>query len=352
MSYSRFLLVRAATLLIVAVIAISVTLLIVGGFGVMDELAVDEIRREARREIVLNPEFRGLSRDEIERRTEALAQDWIVGAGLDKPFYQRAPRYLLQVLTWDFGRAQFLISDSGSRQVKDIILERLPRTALLFTTGSILSIAVGLALGLLIGKNPGSFQDKVITGLALISYSMPLWWIGMIMILVFSSHLGVLPPGGFVSIPPPEDALLYTLDVFRHMLLPLLTILLVGFGGMAYVTRNIILGVFQQDYIYAARVRGIPERTVTYRHALRAASPPIVTIAGFSLVFSIFGAIISETVFNWKGMGLLFWEAVNMQDVPVVLGLVYISIFLYVSLIFILDLTYMLLDPRVRSGSR
>ncbi len=318
----------------------------------MDDLAIDEIKREARSEIVLDPEFRGLTRDEIERRTEALAQDWIKSAGLDRPFYQRAPKYLLQVLTWDFGRAQFLLSDSGSRQVKDIILERLPRTALLFTTGSILSIVIGLTSGLLIGKNPGSFHDKVMTGFALISYSMPLWWIGMIMILVFSSHLGILPAGGFVSIPPPEHKLLYALDVLRHMLLPLLTIILVGFGGMAYVTRNIILGVFQQDYIYAARVRGIPERTITYKHALRAASPPIVTIAGFSLVFSIFGAIISETVFNWKGMGLLFWEAINMQDVPVVLGLVYISIFLYVSLIFVLDLTYVLLDPRVRAGAR
>lgn len=350
MGYLKFLLKRAVTLAFVALLATSATLMLVGGFGIMDELIIDEIRREARQEVILNPKLQGLPREEIERRINELAQERIISAGLDKPFYQRAPKYLLQVITWDFGSAQFLTSDSGSTRVRDIIFERLPRTALLFTTGSILSVLVGLAVGLLMGRRPGSLLDRSMTGFAMASYSLPLWWTGMLMILIFSTQLRILPPGGFVSVPPPEDSILYGLDVLRHMLLPLITMLLVSFGGMAYVTRNIIVGVFQQDYIFTARARGVPERIITYRHALRAASPPIVTIAGFSIVFSIFGAIISETVFNWKGMGLLFWEAINMQDVPVILGLTYVSIFLYVILIFLLDLTYAFLDPRVRAA--
>lgn len=350
MDYLKFLLKRAVTLAFVALLATSATLMLIGGFGIMDRLIVDEIRREARQEVILNPKLQGLPREEIEERINELAQERILSAGLDKPFYQRAPKYLLQVLTWDFGSAQFLTSDSGSTRVRDIIFERLPKTALLFTTGSILSVLVGLAVGLLMGRRPGGLLDRSMTGFAMASYSLPLWWTGMLMILVFSTQLKILPPGGFVSVPPPEDPILYGLDVLRHMLLPLVTMLLVSFGGMAYVTRNIITGVFHQDYIFTARARGIPERIVTYKHALRAASPPIVTIAGFSIVFSIFGAIISETVFNWKGMGLLFWEAINMQDVPVILGLTYVSIFLYVLLIFLLDLTYAFLDPRVRAA--
>jgi peptide/nickel transport system permease protein len=350
LGYLRFLLRRAATLVFIALLATTFTLMLVGGFGVMDRLIIAEIRRGARQEVILNPKLQGLPREEIERRIDELAQERILTAGLDKPFYQRMPKYLLQVLTWDFGSAQFLTSDSGSTRVKDIIFERLPRTALLFTTGSILSVLSGLAIGLSMGKRPGGLLDRSMTGFAMISYSLPLWWTGMLMILIFSTRLRILPPGGFISVPPPENPILYGLDVLRHMLLPLGTMVLVSFGGMAYITRNIIAGIFQQDYIFAARARGIPERIITYRHALRAASPPIVTIAGFSIVFSIFGAIISETVFNWKGMGLLFWEAINVQDVPVLLGLTYVSIFLYILLIFLLDLTYAFLDPRFRAA--
>ncbi|MEM3677521.1 MAG: ABC transporter permease [Candidatus Bathyarchaeia archaeon] len=350
LGFLHFLIRRAVTLAFVALLATSATLMLVGGFGIMDRLAIEGIRREARQEVILNPKLQGLPREEIERKIDELAYERILSAGLDRPFYQRIPKYLSQVITWDFGSAQFLTSDSGSTRVKDIILERLPRTALLFTTGSILSVLLGLAVGLSMGRRPGGLLDRSITGFAMVSYSLPLWWTGMLMILVFSAQLRILPPGGFVSIPPPEDPILYGLDVLRHMLLPLVTMLLVNFGGMAYITRNIIVGIFQQDYIFTARARGIPERIVAYRHALRAASPPIVTIAGFSIVFSIFGAIISETVFNWKGMGLLFWEAINMQDVPVILGLTYVSIFLYILLIFILDLTYAFLDPRVRAA--
>ncbi|MFQ5998144.1 MAG: ABC transporter permease [Candidatus Bathyarchaeia archaeon] len=348
MSYIRFLLGKGLSLGVIAVVALLATVVIAGYGGAIDEILLREIERQARESVARDPSFRGLSQVAREEILADLIASRSIEVGLDRPFFERLPGFMLQAVRLDFGAAWFLTSDAGSRQVIDIIAERIPRTVLLFTTGTLFTLAVGIPLGMRMARKPLGFLDRSIVSLALVSNALPLWWTGMLMILVFSFTLRVFPPGGFVSVPPPNHPVLYAVDILFHMTLPLITIVLIGFGGFAYVTRNMVLRVFQEDYIVAERARGIPERTITYQHALRAASPPIATLIGFSLLGSLGGAIISEAVFNWPGIGRLFFDAISQQDVPLIVGLTYVSILLYVLLIFVLEIVYMILDPRVR----
>ncbi len=174
----------------------------------------------------------------------------------------------------------------------------------------------------------------------------------MLFIFYFSYTLEIFPSGGMVSIPPPEDPIAYALDVMYHLALPLITFVFVNFGGWSYATRSIVLNVLTEDFVNTARAKGLPERKILYGHVLRSASPPIVTSTTLAILGSIGGAIITEAVFNWPGLGRLFYVAILNGDMPVVLGLTYISTFLYVFAVLVLDFVYMILDPRVRVGIR
>ncbi len=152
-----------------------------------------------------------------------------------------------------------------------------------------------------------------------------------------------------VSVPAKTDPIEYTLDVLYHMALPLFTITLSLFGSWSYTTRNLVLQIMDEDYVYAARSKGLPEKTVLNRYVLRAASPPTVTALALTIIASWQGAIVTETVFNWPGLGLLYFNAIIYLDAPVVIGLTAIYAYLLVLTVFILDLIYGLLDPRVKA---
>lgn len=172
----------------------------------------------------------------------------------------------------------------------------------------------------------------------------------MLMILTLSYGLNLFPSGGKVSIPPPTDPITYFFDVLWHMGLPLLTAVFVSFGAWTYITRNIVVGTLQEDFVMAARAKGLPERKVIYGHVLRSASPPIVTMSILSLLGSLGGAIITESVFTWPGMGRLYWIALETGDVRVLLGLTFITTFLYLVATVAIDFIYGFLDPRVKVG--
>jgi peptide/nickel transport system permease protein len=252
-------------------------------------------------------------------------------------------------LTFKFGRAVTLRSSTGSSLVVDIILEALPRTILLFTTATIITIIIGIILGMKSAVKVGSLFDRTISTFALFTYSLPMWWTGLLFILYFSYMLNIFPSGGIVSTPPPEG-FAYYLDVLWHMALPTITIVFVNFGGWSYMTRSIVTNVMTEDFVITAKAKGVPERSILYGHVFRTASPPLVTSMVLSLIYSLSGAIITEAVFSWPGIGRLYWMAISSGDMPVVLGLVYITTFLYVFAVLILDFIYGLLDPRVKVG--
>ena len=268
---------------------------------------------------------------------------------LDEPFLSRVFWRTVDTITFRFGNSTIIKSIQGERDVWTIILEAIPRSAILFSTAIAIEIGIAIWLGLKKAQKPGGLLDRSTSIGTMIVYGMPAWWVGMLFIMLFVYIVPIFPSGGMTSIPP-RYGFLGFLDLLYHMALPLITLVVIGFWGTALLTRNIVLGVLQDDYIMAARARGIPERRVLLGHTLRTAAPPIITIALLSLLSSVFGSIILEGIFSWPGMGNLYWIAVQQNDVPVILGLLSVTTGLYMAGLVVLDLIYGFLDPRIKVG--
>ncbi|HQD43774.1 MAG TPA: ABC transporter permease, partial [Defluviitoga tunisiensis] len=239
-------------------------------------------------------------------------------------------------------------SFKGETDVIKIVLERIPNTLLLFTSSIIIDIFFGIWLGIKKAQKAGSLMDKTTSIITMVFYGLPSWWVGLVMIMLFAFIFPLFPSSGILSVPPPETFLKRMLDIMYHMFLPVTTLVSLNFWGRAYLTRNIVLVNLQEDFIMSARARGIPERTVLYGHALRTSAPPILTMSILSLINSFSGALIFEGIFNWPGMGNLYWAAVQMNDIPVLLGNLSITTLIYIFGMIILDLVYGFLDPRIK----
>ncbi len=335
----------------VLIVTLLLTIALVGSN--MDTILKQGITFQVRAEITENPtiaesfssveEFEAYVQKQIGQRIELL--------GLDEPWYSphRIGLTMFKILTLDFGHATFLTSDLGSSDVREIILEKLPRTILLFTTATIIISLIGIFLGALSGSKVGSVTDRITSSFAIISSSFPVWWIGMLMIFVFAFVYQIFPARATPPIPPSDPT--YTIALLYHMALPLITIIVMGFGTWAYLVRNFMVGIMQEDFILAKKAIGINQKRIIYRHALKNAAPPIVTILALSLSGSLGGAIITEAVFDWPGMGRLYFEAITVMDLPVIIGATYVLTVFFLASIFVADLLYGYFDPRVRTGS-
>ena len=342
---------RLATMFGVLMITLLITISLVGSN--MDTILKQGVVFQVRSEVTENPaiaesfssveEFESFIQSQIDQRIKVL--------GLDEPWYspQRIGIAMYKILLLDFGHATFLTSDAGSSDVRDIISEKLPRTVLLFTTATIIISIIGIFLGALSGSKVGSVIDRITSSFAIISSSFPVWWIGMLMIFLFAFTYQIFParatPDIASSDPGYIGALLY------HMALPLITIVMIGFGSWAYLVRNFMVGIMQEDFIMAKKTIGIKRKKIIYVHALKNAAPPIVTILALSLSGSLGGAIITEAVFDWPGMGRLYFEAITVMDLPVIIGATYILTVFFLVSIFIADLLYGYFDPRIRAST-
>jgi len=346
----RYVATRLATMFGVLMITLLITISLVGSN--MDVILKQGIVFQVRSEITENPaiaesfasvdEFEEFVQNQIEQKNKIL--------GLDEPWYspQRIGFTMYKILLLDFGHATFLTSDSGSSDVKDIIFEKLPRTVLLFTTATIIISIIGIFLGALSASKVGSIIDRVTSSFAIISSSFPVWWIGMLMIFLFSFTYQIFPARATPDIPSSDPG--YIIALLYHMALPLITIVMIGFGSWAYLVRNFMVGIMQEDFIMAKKAIGVNSKKIIYTHALKNAAPPIVTILALSLSGSLGGAIITEAVFDWPGMGRLYFEAITVMDLPVIIGATYILTLFFLVSIFIADLLYGYFDPRVRTG--
>ena len=348
MALARALVLRAATLIGVLLAVLVLLVVTLGATGFSDRIL----------EAVISEELRGLrtglaqtirNPDEIERvlveRKKELEQFY----DLDQPWYFRLPDTVLRVLTLDLGEARTLRSFEGSSRIADIVLDRLPNTVLLLTTSLIITAVLGLGIGVKMATKVGTKTDRVVSFSAAVSFALPAWWTGILLILVLSFQFNILPSGGMYSTPPPESGLSRFLDLLQHALLPIITLVLVSVGPYLYTVRTMTLNVAQEDHVNVARTKGVPEGTVLRRHILRVAAPPIVTGLIFSLIGSLGGSILVETVFNWQGMGRLYFEAVaGSPDEGVIVALTFVFTLLYVAARFVLEVLYLLLDPRVR----
>ncbi|MDA4135087.1 MAG: ABC transporter permease [Thaumarchaeota archaeon] len=269
-------------------------------------------------------------------------------------FNQSLPvKYVLQMANlfqFHLGSSFFLQSPQGSKQVIDIIVAYLPNTILLFTTGTLLVVGVGAILGLLAARSAGGKLDRSIPIIAVIHSSLPTWWIGFILIAYFAYSLNILPSGGISSVPPPSGLLQGFGDLLYHMTLPLASFFIVNVGGFAYVIRSLAVSTMGEDFVTTARARGMTENRVLFRHVLRTASPSIATQSILVVAGSFGGAITTEVVFRWPGIGFLTFAAIIANDLPVIVGSTFIlTIILFLGL-YIGELTYGLLDPRIKTG--
>jgi peptide/nickel transport system permease protein len=252
---------------------------------------------------------------------------------LDRPWPVRYALWLGRLARGDLGH-----SYHQQRPVSEVIAERAPATLQLALAATAISIAFGVAMGTTAALRPGSVLDHALMGAAVLGISTPVFWLGMMLSLVFAVALGWLPVAGYGD------------GDWRYLILPAITLGALHTGTVARMTRSSVLEVARQDYVAAARAKGLPEWLVLGKHALRNALIPVVTVIGIGLADLLVGAPLTETVFAWPGLGRLLVAAVGQRDLPVVMGAVLVFALVYVSANLLVDIAYLLIDPRTRRG--
>jgi peptide/nickel transport system permease protein len=346
---ARYTAARLIALFITVVIGVYITVLVANMGGYVDDIRRAQIREGVITAAAADLEFQRLPQSErsaiIQQQIEVQERRF----GLDQPFALRSFRYLRNAITLDLGFSDNMSSDSGSRLVRNIILERLPPTLVLFGTANLLIFFLSLFFGLSLSRRYGSFFDKLVLALAP-SSAAPGWFYGLFLILIFAGLFRVLPFGGMVGSPPPDNPLDYGLSVMRHMILPVSATLLSAIFITIYNWRTFFLIYSSEDYVEMAKAKGLTNRMIERRYVLRPTLPNIITSFALLLIALWTGAIILETVFNWPGIGQLYFQAIGLFDTPVILANVVIYAYLLAVTVFLLDFIYALVDPRVRVG--
>jgi len=334
-------------MLIVVFATMVLTLALLG--STMDKILIDTVRFD---EInaVNQGKFHFQSPDQRQKYIEAQTMIHIQAQGLDKPWYSpnRFGNTLVKLLTLDLGKSHFFTSASGSSSVRDIIMEKLPYTVLLFTSSTIIVSLIGVYTGAFLADKSGSVWERSNSFLAVLTSSFPVWWVGMLMIFVFAFLYPIFPARS-TPLTSPSDPF-YVLDLLYHMTLPLITIVLMSFTSSAYIVKYFVVGILREDFIAAKTAMGLPKKRIVYSHALRNAGPPIITGIVLGLASSFGGSIIIEEVFDWPGMGKLYYDAISTNDLPIIIGLTYFFTLIFVIAVFIADIIYAFLDPRVKIG--
>ena len=265
--------------------------------------------------------------------------------GLNDPIYIQFSRFLGNVIQGDFG-----ISYQLKREVSDLIAERMPATLELVFVSAILAIVVGVILGVYTGIHRDSFVSNIILVVSLAGVSLPTFIIGIMLIYLFSVILGVLPSfgrGEVVDLGLWSTGFL-TVSGLKALILPSVTLSLFQMTYVIRLVRAEMMEILQTDYIKFAKARGIKKNTINYKHALKNGLIPVITITGINIGTLIAFSIITETVFQWPGMGLLFINAVYFVDIPIMSAYMIMVAFIFVMINFIVDITYYFIDPRIR----
>lgn len=268
--------------------------------------------------------------------------------GLDKPLHIQYTTWLTRLSHLDFGRS---FAPDG-RPVIDKVKERIPVTLSINVIALILEFGLAVPIGILAATHRNSLLDKGITLFVFLGFAVPTFWLALLLMYIFGVKLGLLPISGLHSLGGDKlTGLAWLWDTARHLIMPLGVATFGSLAGLSRYTRATMLEVISQDYITTARAKGLSERVVILRHALRNALLPIITILGFSLPGLIGGSVIFETIFAIPGMGQLFYMGVMARDYPLVMGILVIGAFLTLAGNLLADLAYAVADPRIRHGS-
>ena len=272
----------------------------------------------------------------------------IVRYHLEEPWFSRVLWRALDILLFRFGNSTTIRSSGGDRRVAAILMEAIPNTLLLFGIEALLVMALGTAVGLHSATHKGKLLDKSLAFLPMLLKGLPSWWIGMLAIMAFSYTFPWFPSGGKHVNPIPKGFGGFA-DLLWHLVLPVVVLVVLNLWGFALEVRNLIADLVDSMWITAARGRGIPERSILYRHVLAGARAPLFTLVVMGLLQSLSGNLLIEGIFGWPGLGNLYFVAVQQSDIPVLMGVMAFQTFLNLVGYVGLDLAYRALDPRVRS---
>ncbi|MEX2161122.1 MAG: ABC transporter permease [Anaerolineales bacterium] len=346
---AKYTAVRLLALFATTVVGVYLTILIANMGGYVDILVKADIREQMTQIVISSQANRQLS---PEARTQMINDRVALEEkrqGLDQPFITRSFKYLTNALTLQLGRAVNMTSDAGSKTVRLILLERLPATLLLAGTSEMFLFFFSVFIALILSRKYGSFWDKAIIGLSPAS-SAPPWFYGIFFIVIFAAIFRVLPFGGLIDSPPPTGSLGYALSVLKHLILPASAIVISSLFLSIYNWRTYFLIFSSEDYVEMARAKGLSDRDIERRYILRPTMPTIITNFALLLIILWQGFTITEAVFQWPGLGRTLYQAIGFRDTPVIVGSTVIYAYMLAITVFLLDIVYALIDPRVKVG--
>jgi peptide/nickel transport system permease protein len=346
----RFVLMRIISLFFTVVAGVYLTILIANMGGYVDTIMRNDIRERTNLRVAAmtaNQNIKPEVRQKMANEMIALEEKRL---GLDTPFMIRSFRYLANALQLNLGRATYMVSDNGSREVRNIILERLPATLLLMGTSQLFLFFFSVFVALILSRSYGSIWDKLVITLSPTSAAPP-WFYGIFFILIFAALLKVLPFGGMVDAPPPSNTIEYIGSVLRHLILPASSLVISALFISIYNWRTFFLIYSSEDYVEMAKAKGLTPRDIERRYILRPTLPTIITNFALLVIGLWSGATITETVFLWPGLGRTIFRAIGFYDTPVIVGTTIIFAYLLALTVFLLDFIYALVDPRVKIGS-
>jgi len=346
----RYTALRLVTMAFTITIGVYLTIMIANMGGYVDTIMRNEIRDETTQSMLANPANRTLDRAVLEKLIQAKIASQEERLGLNQPFAIRSINYLRNSLALNLGRALNMTSDNGSKEVRLILLERLPATLLLTGSSELILFFASVFIALSLSRKYGSFLDKLTIAFSPTSAAPP-WFYGIFFILIFSAIFKVLPFGGLVDSPPPDNSFDYGLNVLKHLILPASAVIVSSIFLSIYNWRTFFLIFSSEDYVEVAKAKGLLPRDIERRYILRPTLPTIITNFALLVITLWTGFTITETVFLWPGLGITLFRAIGAYDTPVIIGSTIIYAYLLAFTVLLLDFVYALVDPRVKVGS-
>jgi len=345
----RYSSVRILSILFTIGLGLYLTLLIVNLGGYVDEIMEGQIS-ERILGLGMTGAFDGMEESERDETVEVLRWQMEEAMGLHEPMPIRTARWWFRGITLQWGSAERLATaDKGSFLVKDVIFERLPYTLLLVGAANVILFFTSLGTAMVLSSKRGKFWDRLFASLTPIS-SAPSWVHGVILLAIFALELHILPFKGVFDGAPPDNSVQYALQLAKHMVLPVMAVILSVFFQGVYTWRTFFIVHSGEDYVELAKAKGLPDRVIRRRYLLRPTLPSVITSFAMMLVSFWEGAIALEILFTWPGLGALFYRAIYSFDRPVVVGIVVLFSYLLGITVLFLDIIYAFIDPRVRVG--
>lgn len=264
--------------------------------------------------------------------------------GLDQPFIYQLGTYIGRVLSFDLGFSFYY-----NMPVTELILQRIPATLLLVITAQLLAMFVGVILGVISARRPNGVLSNFVTFFALFGYSAPVFWTGILLLITFSLNIQWFPVAGMRDVTVEGGAWVHFVDVLRHLVLPVISLASIFLALYSRLARATMLETLGSDFVRTAKAKGLPDHQVVYKHALKNALSPVITLAGLQFSAVVSGAVLVETVFSWPGLGTLAFQSILARDTPTILGILFFSALVVIVGNLVTDFVLRMVDPRMRA---